>query len=217
MKVLILIISSDNNQAYEKHHKIWRCYMNSNPHIDAYFIKYHHGEVGIQGDTLYFNGIESLENIIFKTLDAFEYFRNKPYDFIIRSNLSSLWNYNALLKYLESLPRENVYSGIIGNHNNLIPFISGSGFIMTPDVVNLLLNNRSQPENVKIIDDVDIGYTLEKLGVPRLHGSRQDFYSKNMVDKYIYDHSIYHYRFKWHDPSNRNEEGDCMLKIMENF
>jgi hypothetical protein len=220
MKVLILIISNDQNPVYAKHQKAWRTYMNTSHKIHSYFLQYHSGPTGIQGDTFYVNGEETYQNIIHKTLTAFEYFQNTPvsYDFIIRTNLSSVWNFTALLTYLETLPQTGVYSGKIGIHENSIPFISGSGFIMTPDVVKLLLDNRSLVESSKIIDDVDIGYALESLGgITRLEGSRTDFYSKTMANEYVYDPSVYHYRFKWHNISLRIEEGDCMLNLIKHF
>ena len=189
--------------------------MNSNKQIDSYFIKYHDGPPGIQGDTFYLKGVESYAGIIMKTLDAFEYFKGMQYDFIIRTNLSSLWNFKALIRHLETLPVRGVYSGIIGRDKKSgIQFIAGSGFIMTPDIMNLLLFNRSLAEGCKIIDDVDIGHALDSVGVPFLRGLRTDFYSKPMVDYHVYNPAAYHYRFKWHR-GTREEESECMMRILE--
>ncbi len=206
MKVLMLIISSDTDPVYQEHRKIWSSYMNSNSQIDTYFIQYRDGPQEIEGNTFWLNGKESFQSIITKTLDSLDYFlKIKSYDFIVRTNMSSLWNFNALLSYLETLPSEKVYNGIIGNHMGIY-FASGSGFIMTPDVAKLLIENRSITESVKIIDDVDIGFTLEKIGITPSLGRRND--------TLVYDKTSYHYRIKIEDRAKEFEIMNSLLNII---
>lgn len=188
MKILMLIISSDTDPVYEDHRKLWRSYMKSSPYIDAYFIQYRDGELEKNEDTLWLPGKESFEGIIYKTIDSLEYFLNKDkYDFIIRTNLSSVWNFNAVLDYLSTLPSEKVYSGIIGNYKG-ISYVSGSGIIMTSDTCRILIENKNLAYSVGIIDDVDIGYTLAKCQIEYTVGKR--------VDGTMYVSNNYHYRCK---------------------
>ena len=94
MKVLMLIISSDTEPVYQEHRKIWSSYMNSNSQIDTYFIQYRDGPQEIEGNTFWLNGKESFQSIITKTLDSLDYFlKIKSYDFIVRTNMSSLLSY----------------------------------------------------------------------------------------------------------------------------
>lgn len=203
MKVLMLIISSDTEPIYAEHRKVWSSYMNSNPDIKCYFIQYRDGPQEIEGNIFWLNGKESFSAIITKTLDSLEFFLNKySYDFIVRTNLSSVWNFNTLLKHLETLPREKVYNGFIGNHEGIY-FASGSGFIMTPDVAKLLIENRTITESVKIMDDVDIGYTLHIVGISPSLGRRND--------TLIYDETSYHYRLRIVD---RTKEYDLMNNLL---
>lgn len=209
----MLIISSNNDHVYSKHREIWLSYMNSYPNINCYFIEYRHGESMVDGNTLYMNGSESYSGIIVKTINAFDHFLqvDNSYDYIVRTNLSSLWNFDALLKFLSTLPKTGVYSGITGYHAG-IRYVSGSGIIMTPDVVKLLIEHRNVAENVKIMDDVDIGYTMTKLNIPIIAGTRVDILNAGLLSAYKYDDSLYHYRVKW---ERRDDDIVAMKQILD--
>lgn len=206
MKVLVLIISSDDDPLYAEHRQLWLQYMNLNPQFECYFYQYHDGPQKIENNMFWLNGSESLNKIIVKTIDTLDFFiKRDNYDFIVRTNLSSLWNFHVLNDYLNTLPKEKVYSGFIG-HCGSIPFCSGSGFIMTPDVSKLLIENRNIAESIKIMDDVDIGYTMLKLGIPFTLNSRND--------SCIFDPTSYHYRCK---RVNRKEEKELMETLIRNI
>ena len=201
----MLIISSDTDPVYAEHRKVWLSYMNSNPQIECYFIQYRNGPQEIEGNTFWLNGVESFEKIITKTLDSFNYFLKNDYDFIVRTNLSSLWNFNVLLEHLETLPRKKVYNGFIGYFNNF-QFASGSGYIITSDIAELLLQNRGLVESCPELDDVAVGFSLNKLGVYPSLGRRND--------TIVYHDNSYHYRFKNFD---RSVEKNNMLRILNSI
>lgn len=200
----MLIISSDSDPVYVEHRKVWSTYMNSNSQIECYFIQYRDGPQEIEGNTFWLNGVESFSSILTKTLDSLDYF-SKNYDFIVRTNLSSIWNFKVLIDHLETLPKEGVYNGFIGHFNNF-QFASGSGYIITPDIAQLLLQNRKTAETYPELDDVAVGYTLNKLGITPSIGRRNDSLS--------YDKKSYHYRFK---NSDRSIETSNMLRILDSI
>ena len=209
MKVLMLIISSDTEPVYAEHRKVWSSYMNSKKEIECYFIQYRDGPQAIEGNTFWLKGKESFAGIITKTLDSLDFFLKKDsYDFIIRTNLSSVWNFNALLKHLETLPTEKVYNGIIGQHEG-IHFASGSGFIMSPDVAKLIIENRRIAESLKIIDDVDIAFALDKVGIKPSLGRRND--------TLVYDEKSYHYRIKLADRTKEFVIMSNLLNIINSY
>ena len=164
----MLIISNECSTLYIKHKELWLKYMNNSPFISCFFIEYHPEKNNIiENNTFYLKGTESYHpGCRDKTIDCFEYFLNSDtkYDYIIRTNLSSLWNFKSLLIYLKCLPKENLYSGVIGTHDGF-NFASGSGFIMTPDVVKKIVENRYLCDEYNLIDDVDIAYLLKKIGI----------------------------------------------------
>lgn len=221
MKVLVLIISSDTIPVYELDKQVWRSYMHLEPEIDSYFLqmRIQSSPLEVQGDTIWIQGEESFKNITRKTLDALQYcLDNQNYDFVVRTNLSSVWNYKALLRHLRVLLRTqtSVYSGCKLTHNN-IPFISGAGIIMNIDVARLLINSREKAEMFQIIDDVDFGFTLHEHGVPILEGKRTDLVFPQFCDTYKFSPTVYHYRIKQHDTDtikDRRDEPRMMQTIV---
>jgi hypothetical protein len=222
MRVLVLIISNNEDQppyipVYSKLKSIWREYMNTHPSIECLFLENDdEKDKVIENNTFYVRGKSGYHpSIRDKTIECFEYFMNQEsnYDFIIRTNLSSLWNFDALMNYLDTLPRTNVYSGIFGYHYGS-HFIAGAGFIMPPDVVKKLIQHKEMLNESNILDDVDIGYTLYKIGIPFTPGKRKDILSiKDFLD-YKYDNSYYHYRIKM-DRDDRDNESLIMKRLLE--
>ena len=102
---------------------------------------------------------EHIKLIFKKTVLALHSIRNENYDYILRSNLSSFWIMDNLMKIIDVLPERNVYAG----PNNWNMFVSGCGFILSRDVVNYVLNymytdGRIGPE----LDDVEFGRIIRR-------------------------------------------------------
>ena len=219
MKVLMLILSSPSlHPVYASLKEVWASYMNANSAINSFFIEYHpEKNMAVEGNTIYIKGRESYHpGCREKTIDALKFFLNGDvkYDYIIRTNISSLWNFTALLKYLETLPKINVYSGIIGKHRSQ-RFVSGSGFIMSPDVASRVVDNRAMMNRSNVLDDVDIGFMMEHKKIPFTAGNRYDIYSMDMFNSYVFDNSVYHYRIKWSNTAMRHEEPIVMKKLLD--
>jgi hypothetical protein len=233
MRVLILIISSDNLPTYKNNKQVWLSYMNAHPSIDAYFIEYR-GDIGDdqeiiqENHTLYFKGEESFANILAKTYYSFHYFINQTetkYDFFVRTNLSTVCDLNALMHFLEGLPsKERIYSGVKMPFYNLesldywFNFVSGMGIVLSRDVVEILLDPKHHPllQTVCHMDDVDIGYCLNTLEIPILPlkecvvGSVACLQEKEQIIK---ERTHIFYRVKF--AHFREIEADCMNIIVK--
>jgi len=174
MRILILIVSSENLNVYKKEKALWRTYMTSHSEIDAYFIesRLDVSTTYIENQTIYTHGEESYEQLIPKTLDALQLCMSTDYDYIIRTNLSMVWDFNALYTYLQNCPKERFYAGQYGPYYNKetldywFHFVGGMGIIMSKDIATLLLENRTITESFPDVDDINIGYTMHCLGVP---------------------------------------------------
>jgi hypothetical protein len=194
MKLVILVIASDNLAIYAHHEACWKSYARSHPDVVVYFIRQREDvdETYIDGDTIWSRGREATERVFEKTIAAFQYLPTSSYDFLVRTNLSSVWNFRRLIDFCRTLPTTNVFCGVIGN-----PGISGAGMILSPDVVTKLVANSGRVDR-GMWDDVDLGKVAELCGIPRTRGyhfiptsqfeidrwwnSRYHFYLKDMRD-----------------------------------
>lgn len=182
VKVLVLIIASNNLPVYEEFKKVWRAYMKSNPkQIEAYFIDDNPSlttEWTIKGDTIWSNApIGIVPGVTNKTIYALEamFPRFHQFDYILRTNLSSFYIFPRLLKFLQKAPSKNFYCAypLEGSHCG-----SGAGFLMSPDVATLLVQERSHfIDNMSGIDDVLIGNFFTSKGIILQPHPRIDFLS----------------------------------------
>ena len=211
--LVLMLVVYNPSPLYDAQRNFWRQYINSSPNISCYFVTFDNvSEITLDGDTLRIPGVESYEGIMKKTLDALDYFLTRnSYDFVVRTNISSVWNYPKLLTYLETLPRTGVYAGVPGGSRGSMTWVSGSGITMTPDVCRKLLDARDLALSFNCIDDVDIGFTFEKLGVPLTLGTRIDIYD----DSVEIPKGEYHYRVRLLPcPNNVIERTiKCMMSI----
>ena len=141
-------------------------------------------ELDVANKTLYVRGDECLiPGILHKTVEALSFFLRElrslraplclrpdgcmipPYDYVWRTNLSSVLDFEGLERFILSLNKPNgLYAGYIGlgslNNGSSTFFASGAGFLMSRDVAMYLVSNRDYLR-WDIIDDVAIGALLE--------------------------------------------------------
>lgn len=204
IKILVLIIASEDKEVYPELEKLWRSYMHyDRDHIEAYFLRANPDlevECKIVDDIVWVKTYENqIPGIINKTITAMELFlpRMREFNYILRTNLSSFYNFDRLLKFLENRPTDHFYSGSDIGTSAVIG--SGCGFLISPDVVQMLihgkyclLNNRSHS------DDFLMGCFFNNNGVYLTHHDRMDLMPINvwnsMKDKI--PENMFHFRVK---------------------
>ena len=182
MKIIILIIADDTKEYYVQMQNNWRKYMNTHPDIKSYFIKF---SLNIIDDviideldkTIWIKGMESyIPGILDKTIKSMKFLveNNFDFDYIFRTNLSSVVHLSKLYNYLMKNTVE--YGGPLGKiklkkeHRKYIKaidnfdssnrvFPSGTGILLGKNVVEFLLKEKI---DYNIIDDLSIGFTLSK-------------------------------------------------------
>lgn len=171
IKVLVLIIASDNLPIYIQLQNIWKSYMHYNPKkINAYFIRGNPSiaeNFQITSDTLWLKTEESLKTgVTTKTILAFETALSQlpHFDYILRTNLSSFYIFDRVLSFLEKAPKNDFYCGF-QNYFSGVHYASGSGFFLSRDLVELIVKNKNyfldQPNEW---DDLIIGKFLHSQG-----------------------------------------------------
>jgi hypothetical protein len=193
--------------------------MNSTPaNIDCYFYK---GDPTISEKVKinYFTNTvtvsieDTYSNIYEKTLRVFDYFYPKlsSYDFIFRTNLSSFIRFDKYIQLAMTFPKENFCSAIIGDIGGIdkTKFPSGAGFTITPDLVKRLCDER--PSFISI-DDVPIGYALQKWNIPIILSYRYDIKKNDHIETFETDH--FHFRLK---TNNRSQDVINYKKLVQKY
>ena len=220
-KVLVLIIASDDKAYYLEEQKIWRSYIHLDPtHVEAYFIKASpvlETPYAVIGDEIWSKTEENyIPGILNKTLLSMEALlpRLDEFDYILRTNLSSFYYFPKLFEFLKTLPSTECYSAVIGSLNGK-KFGSGAGFILSPDLVKLLIDRKAELIDNPLPDDVAIGHFLLHHAIQIIPAKRLDFISYKAFVKHrnrkLSKH--YHFRLKHENESLRNTEEVELHKI----
>lgn len=203
IKILVLIVASDDCPVYIELQKIWRSYMHYDPErVEAYFIR---GNPNlptlyeIQDDVIWCKFHENLNpGMINKTILSMWLMlpRIGEFDYILRTNLSSFYVFPRLLEFLKHCPKNNFYGG----SDNGDPRIgSGCGFLLSPDVVQLMVRNRKLfINNASMYEDELVGHFLINNGQRLFYHDRMDLMPIAMWDyhKDKIPNDMFHYRIR---------------------
>jgi hypothetical protein len=184
MKILLLTIFS-HNSVYNEMLKIQRKYIHNNKNIDVYFVTLDEEmteDIKINNDIIYVKGKESNINILYKTIKSLDHIINtldEKYDYIVRSNISTIINLDNLYSYLSISPKTNLYTGVkleiiqwllapneISEYKQHqrndffgLKFFQGIGIVLSYDIVKQILNDANTIE-YDIVDDVKLGLII---------------------------------------------------------
>ncbi len=183
-----------------------------------------------------------IPGILKKTIDAFAVLLKEPFDFIVRTNLSSFFILENLVRRLSRFRRTKLYNGIripplTRDHlveglsfsgqksseelrrlgKDALHCLSGACIIFSKDVIAALVLNRRRLR-YDIIDDVAIGMFLDgKVLLSR--GHRLDAYTcarsisdLHGADKVLAKHPHYHIRVRCYGP--RDYEPTVMRHLL---
>jgi hypothetical protein len=203
VRVLVTVLSSDGLHA-QMNKAIRRTW--GQDARDDFAILYHYGrtsflpqvqdgEVVRIGDVLACGVSDKWECCLPKRLLAFDYARrNCEYDYVYSVCDGSYVDRDNLLAWVEGKPRERFYAGVNGPYNGSEwRYASGSGFFLSPDLVNLLADNMREVlgwnPSLHHFDDVCIGHFLASRGVVVSDAPRID-------DEPRYEAGNFHWHFR---------------------
>ena len=169
IRILVVVLYNENASHYTNLYKglkeQWLRYMNSNPVVKSYFICMKEElseEYLLTDDTVFIRGTESfVPGIHVKSCESIKVLLNQSefsdVEYVIRTNISSFWIWDRLIKYLNNIPRTNVMSSHFMKTHDTKVFPWGCGFIMSRDVALLYTQQSNHPLSGILSDDVFVG------------------------------------------------------------
>ena len=136
MKILILIIHS-KRALYDNMLYVQQSYLLNNDIYDVFYVNMKEKQeepITIKNNVITVRGVESLTNILYKTVKALDYIMNslkRTYDYVVRGNISTLINRENLHTYLQNSPI-NEFGKLL--HQGWIQKRSLSNKISTPEI-----------------------------------------------------------------------------------
>jgi hypothetical protein len=129
----------------------------------------------MEGNMLKIKGKETyVPGILEKTVKAMEYVENDEYDYLVRSNISTIVDFKLLDEELEKKPIE-YGGGLINNLQRLdenagikdethfgLNYVSGTAIIMSKSILKEMIKQKDKMD-YKIVDDVSIGVLMHFL------------------------------------------------------
>jgi len=203
--ILNLIIYDEKSKHEVEMKKIVEKYLKRFNFVTFYFICYRqnqHEYIEIENNCIYIKGNDGyVPEVLDKTIIAIDYCINTlkiKFDYFVRSNISSIINFNMF----PSLPTTNLYTGPEVLHLTWtdpkygiteeklkqiygLSYVMGSCIILSKDMTNFLLKNKSKLDR-SLIDDVAIGLLFKnkkilsfKFSVSENNVNINSFYTRN--------------------------------------
>jgi hypothetical protein len=180
VSLLHLVLYSGNSKVYtDMHRETSRLYAHMNIETLYYtFRTEQEAEFVIEGDRLYIKGEETyVPGILDKTLRTLQYTYERPYDFLIRSNVSTVVNFAVLLPRLLSKDLSAFHYG--GSRSCVLQwldpvgglvdatyfgttYVEGTCLIFSKSLVCSLLKELSTYIPRHIVDDVALGVVIQR-------------------------------------------------------
>ncbi len=217
MRIIMAVLDGGSNPEYNKMRDIWIKHKPL-PNIDVVFLRatplVNNCIYDASTQTLWTPGEESvLPGILHKTKEAIAYFMHSEFDYFYRTNLSSLFDYHVMIKWLQNNPVD--YGGCMENAFDEWEFASGAGILLSRKGCEILLEHyESMALEHDLLDDVVIGKVMQKYVKP-IHIPRVTFsYTEDpeILELLTNDYrEIYHYRC--HSDENHAKTVEYMENI----
>jgi hypothetical protein len=187
---IINLVLYSNNEEYDEMYKLTKNYYKKFNNVTTIYYKFNDNnteEYELVDDILNIKGTETyVPGILDKTIKAFQYVNNNyKFDYIIRSNISTIINFDLLCQQLETNPIEyggkklvlwiiNIPDGIIDTTYFGTEYAAGTSIILSKNTVNEIINNKDKLL-YNIIDDVSLKLLIDK----ELNHIKQNYISES--------------------------------------
>ena len=177
MKLIVGIIATDHDAYQTEAQKVWKTYMHKHSDVTSFFLKVDNTKQDCLFDqeTFYSTSrcpVETVQNMVIKSLKFMEVMLKKEsWEYMLRTNLSSVFNWNIVLTILSNNRHCDVIANNVSQPHpnawpvNIIP--TGCGmFLSRKAVVGIVDEWKKDPDllNFQHPDDVMIGILLARAG-----------------------------------------------------
>lgn len=177
-------------------------------------------------DEIFYPVVDDYRKTVFKTLLNMRDFLTTEHTFYVRTHTGSYLNLKLMNDLCKTLQTTNLYAGNILYYphgpdypkQNQIAYATGSCFVLTRDIVKLILDTVLQHKDtiLQAPDDVFFGYLINKvLNIPILNLPKTDIH-----DKLMFDPKTPHYYFTEFTNKHKKEHNyrvDLYYEIHNNF
>ncbi len=226
MRIIMAVLDGGSNPEYNKMRDIWMNYTNTIKYtnhntIELVFLRasplVNECIYDASTQTLWTPGEETvMPGILNKTKEAIQYYMCQGhFDYFYRTNLSSLFDYDVMIKYLQENPMD--YGGKLENAFDEWEFASGAGFVLSYHGCQVFLEHFSEMDaEHDLLDDVAIGKIMQKYVamtyIPRITFSYTE--DPDVLDILTNDYrDIFHYRC--HSDDEHKKTIEYMEKIVK--
>lgn len=219
-RILCLTIDSDPEPAwretYEVHRRHWRwCFDACASWVDGYFVR---AQPDLQAEyaidparrLFTFRGGESFIGILYKVAKAIDVLLGPEHGCVVRTGLSSLYDFNALRAELPL--SAGTYAGHFV-HGYGVTYCSGAGMVLSPDVARSLSAGAQHADSQ--FDDVAVAQVLKASGItPQDRPMWVYDYKRGLgqIDEVALGEYLC-YRFRDYDDPRRAVERDVMPSV----
>lgn len=198
-KVIVLVLGCNAEPYIKMQDKQKQTWFNNSHGIESFHYMGSDTADRVQDSNIYLKCNDSLKEVFRKTILAFKFLLDNNYSFthIYRTNSSSYVNLDKLFEYVSTVSDTNFYGGLRGNIKD-ISFASGSGFLISRDLVKRLVDNMDTFDFTQL-DDIGISkfiYIQNKIPITEI--IRVDIPNEtvlNTINKENVSRS-FHYRVK---------------------
>ena len=210
MRVLVLSIATRGDEAYDGMKRVLQAEAAKGlPEGWSHKFVYAGGEPGDPAHDVVIQDVQEglVPGVARKTLAALKLHADDDYDYVIRSNLSTLWLWDRLRAFIEAAPRTRLFAGTVDERSG--DHVCGCCMIWSRDVVAHLLEqpqwdevwNSQEPDDVAL--DRVCGRFADLSPVPRLdvYGTMFPGVQMHCAPHPVHDclRHVTHLRFKSYD------------------
>jgi hypothetical protein len=209
MKILISVLTYLDDDIYSKFYEVQNKTWDSLDvdNVETFYYVGNGDKKEVLGKLVINDLPELVENEGYKFINFLTQTFDKEYDYVYHTNSSSYVDKELLYEWLLDKPRDNFYSGVIGNWGGY-NFASGCGFTLSKDLVKLILDNQDMWSHGDV-DDATLGVMMNHLGKTVYPAPRFDITTTKIT---TIPTNYFHYRCKTID---RNFDIESMIKIFD--